>query len=153
MEMSRIVTIVLIAFLAYTTTSALIYYPELPVDKTTLIKAQIALNRWDRCLDNTYNTCYENPRKIKRKTDLVVGQLRKVRDQLSQYNNVVLGKGNGLLGTKNIILGNHNSVYGNNNYIFSHGFNYANTKGGSATTPINNHLVNDEWVAELDRRH
>ena len=82
-----------------------------------------------------------------------MGQLKKVSDQLAQYDNVILGQGNGMLGSKNIIIGNHNSVYGNNNFIFSEGFYYAaDVKDGGVSKPINNHLVNDEWVAELDRR-
>ena len=81
----------------------------------------------------------------------MVGQLRKVSEQLMQYNNVALGSGNALLGSKNIIIGNNNAVYGNNNYIFTEDFNYANTASGPSK-PINNHLVSDQWVAELDRR-
>ena len=83
----------------------------------------------------------------------MVGQLREVSKQLEAYNNVALGSQNGISGSKNIIIGNRNSVYGNNNYIFSEGFYYANdVKNGDVSKPINNFLVNDNWVAELDKR-
>lgn len=72
--------------------------------------------------------------------------------ELEAYDNVVLGGQNGLVGSKNIIIGDNNSVYGNKNFIFSQGFYYANIKGGNPTTAISNVLVNDNWVAELDKR-
>ena len=82
-----------------------------------------------------------------------MGQLRRVSEQLSQYNIVALGNGNAVLGSKNIIIGKNNAVYGNNNYIFTENFHYAaHTKGGYQAKPINNHLVSDQWVGELDRR-
>ena len=59
--------------LLQTASSALIYYPQLPVDQNTLYKAQVALNNWEDNLDNTYGTPYENPGKIKKQTDLVAG--------------------------------------------------------------------------------
>ena len=151
MRKSILARLVFAFFLLYCASSALIFYPELPVDQKTLYKAQVALNRWERYLDKTYSTYEENPKRIKRKTDLVVGQLRRVSEQLMQYNNVALGSGNALLGSKNIIIGNNNAVYGNNNYIFTEDFNYANT-ASDPSKPINNHLVSDQWVAELDRR-
>lgn len=131
---------------------AFIFYPELPVSTLTLFKSQIALNLWEQNLDATYGTPRENPNRIKRDTDLVVGQLNQMSKELAAYDNVVLGGQNGLLGSKNIIIGNNNSVYGNKNFIFSQGFYYANIKGGSPTTAISNVLVNDNWVAELDKR-
>lgn len=130
---------------------ALIYYPQLPVDKVTLFKAQIALNNWQRDLDQTYGTPKENPQQIKKNTDLVVGELGEMSKQLAGYNNVVLGGENGLAGSKNIIIGNYNSVYGSNNFIFSQGFYYANVSGNRLQS-ISNVLVNDNWVAELDKR-
>ena len=58
-----------------------------------------------------------------------------------------------MAGNKNIIIGKRNSVYGSNNYIFTEGFYYAtDVKGGSVSKTINNVLVNDNWVAELDKR-
>ena len=64
----------------------------------------------------------------------------------------MLGEDNGVLGSKNLIIGNNNAVYGNNNFIFTEGFSYADTKNGDPETAIHNHLVSDNWVAELDRR-
>ena len=145
-------SLLLLLLLVHMASSALIYYPQLPVKRRTLYKAQVALNRWERELDYTYGSSYENPRRIKRKTDMVVGQLRQMSRELSGYENVLLGGGNGLLGSKNIIIGNNNAVYGNNNYIFSEGFSYTDVKGGQPTSAINNYLVNDNWVAELDKR-
>ena len=83
---------------------------------------------------------------------MVVGQLQKVAEQLAAYNNVVLGGQNGVVGNKNLIIGNRNSVYGNNNFVFSEGFYYANVKNGSPMAQINNVLVDDNWVAELNKR-
>lgn len=133
-------------------TAAFIFYPQLPVSTRTLFKAQIALNNWEQNLDATYRTPKENPNRIKRDTDLVVGQLGQMSKELAAYDNVVLGAQNGLVGSKNIIIGNGNSVFGNNNFIFSQGFYYANVKGGSPASAISNVLVNDNWVAELDKR-
>ena len=118
MEKIIIICIVLLTVFLKTQ-AALIYYPELPVDRKTLIKAQIALDNWKRNLDNTYATNKESPRKIRKDTDLVVGQLQELAKQLAAYNNVVLGGSNGVVGSKNLIIGNRNSVYGNNNFIFS----------------------------------
>lgn len=39
-------TFVLITILAHFSSSALVYIPNLPVPKITLVKAQVALNRW-----------------------------------------------------------------------------------------------------------
>lgn len=55
--------------------AAFIFYPQLPVSTKTLFKSQIALNLWEQNLNTTYGTPRENPNKIKRDTDLVVGQL------------------------------------------------------------------------------
>ncbi len=131
--------------------SALIYFPQLPVDKVTLFKAQIALNNWQRELDTTYGTSRESPKNIKKSTDLVLGELNEMGKQLAGYSNVVLGGSNGLAGSKNIIIGDNNSVYGNNNFIFSQGFYYADVSKNRLQA-ISNVLVNDNWVAELDKR-
>lgn len=150
--MGTLSTVFILALTLYSVAAALIYYPQLPVDKVTLFKAQIALNNWQRNLDTTYGTPAENPNKIKRDTDLVVGELGEMGKQLAGYNNVVLGGENGLVGSKNIIIGNANSVYGSNNYIFSQGFWYAKVNNGSPQTMISNVLVNDNWIAELNKR-
>jgi hypothetical protein len=78
--------------------SALIYYPELPVDTATLFKAQIALDNWQKDLNKTYGTRQENPARTKQLTDLVVGQLMEMKRQLNAYNNVILGTQNGVSG-------------------------------------------------------
>lgn len=150
MEKLVIITICL-ALLLTTVSPAFIYYPQLPVDKRTLFKTQIALNNWQRDLDTTYATPKENPKQIKRNTDLVVGELRQMGKELAGYNNVALGGENGVAGSKNIIIGNYNSVYGSNNFIFSQGFYYANVSGNRLKA-VSNLLVNDNWIAELDKR-
>jgi hypothetical protein len=58
MKMSLAVALAVSMCLIYTTSAALIFYPELPVDQRDLYKAQVALNRWERHLDNTYGTPY-----------------------------------------------------------------------------------------------
>lgn len=65
----------------------------------------------------------------------------------------MLGQQNGVSGSKNLIIGNRNSVYGSNNFIFTEGFYYAtDAKNGNPHKQIDNFLVNDNWVAELDKR-
>jgi hypothetical protein len=78
--------------------------------------------------------------------------LDNLNKELSQYNNVVIGDKNALAGSKNLIIGSDNTLLGNNNFVFSSNFNSLNTTGTPSTTAINNVLVNDQWIAELDRR-
>lgn len=50
---------------------ALIYVPGIPVNRLTLLKAQVALNRWQLDLINHYGKASENPYRTKFNTDLV----------------------------------------------------------------------------------
>jgi hypothetical protein len=58
MEKYTIVCLIGLLFLLQTVSSALIYYPQLPVNQYTLYKAQVALDNWENNLDNTYGTPY-----------------------------------------------------------------------------------------------
>ena len=91
MEKNTCLYITGLLLLLQVASSALIYYPQIPVDQITLYKAQVALDNWEKILQDTYGTPYERPTKIKQQTDLVVGELAKVSSQLAAYNNVILG--------------------------------------------------------------
>ena len=49
-----LVVTLLLACLLTPTTSALIFLPHVPVHWLTLLKAQVALDRWQADLDNNY---------------------------------------------------------------------------------------------------
>lgn len=66
--------IILLAF-AYAANPALIYLPGVPVTPLTLVKAQVALNRWQTLLIDTYGTRRERSADIKAATDLVASEL------------------------------------------------------------------------------
>lgn len=70
-------------------------------------------------------------------------ELNNLSQQLSRYNNVVVGGGNGVSGTKNLIIGTRNGLIGSNNFVFTSNFN--NQVQGKS--PINNSLVSDLWIA------
>ena len=71
--------------------SALIYIPGIPVNKRTLLKTQIALDRWENNLNATYKTKLENRAKIQMDTYLAEAMLAKMRAELAAYDNVIIG--------------------------------------------------------------
>ncbi len=64
-----------------------------------------------------------------------------MRAELSRYNNVVAGQGNGVQGQKNVVIGNYNNVDGDNNWVFVSKF------GGK----INGFLLVGDWMLELEK--
>lgn len=79
-------------------------------------------------------------------------KLDDVSKELSAYNNVVVGSRNALLGSKNIIMGNSNKVYGSGNFVLTSNFNSLNRTNAAPNAAMSNTLVNEHWIAELDRR-
>ncbi len=57
-----------------------------------------------------------------------------------------------MVGSKNIIFGSNNKVKGNKNVIISEAFDNSKVKGGSINKPIENVLVDGNWLAHLDKR-
>lgn len=144
--------LLLMLVLAAAIHSTLIYIPGIPVDQRSLFKAQIALNRWEKDLNNNYGKRTENPIRTKVKTDLVDFQLSKLSSQLAIYNNVVVGSGNGLAGSNNLIIGNGNNVLGSNNYIFTSDFNTITNPNAKPSGSLTHTLVSDSWIGELDKK-
>jgi uncharacterized membrane protein len=138
--------ILLISLLLNPFLSALIYIPGIPVDQLSLLRAQIALNIWEIDLMENYGKPTENALNIKRNTDRVAQNLQVLSEELSPYNNAIIGSANGVKGNKNLIIGNSNTVLGSNNYIFTSNFNsLQDTKAGASGT-MSNTLVSDNWV-------
>lgn len=150
---SCILLISALALLAYPSLNALIFIPGVPVDQLSLLKTQIALNIWELDLINNYGKPTESPLNIKRNTDRVAQYLDNLSQQLSPYNDVVIGNSNGVRGSNNLIIGNRNAVVGSNNYVFSSDFStLARKTKATATGAMSHTLVSDNWVGELDKK-
>ena len=134
----------LLLLLFFSSNSTLIYVEGVPVDNYSLLRAQVALSRWENTLNNNYRKPFENRWTIRTRTDQVDNQLKNLSQQLANYNNVVIGTANGVIGTKNLIIGNRNGVVGSNNFVFTSDFNsQIETKTGT----LSNSLVSDKWIA------
>lgn len=78
---------------------------------------------------------------IYQKVMKVVDLLQKVRSQLIQYNNIVIGSGNSVAGSNNMVIGSKDSFQGNNNWVFASEYN--------STDPLNGVLIIDVYLIEL----
>lgn len=147
-------TFILLGLLGQVAIPTLIFVPAIPVDKLSLLRAQLALNIWQLDLINNYGKPSENLLNIKKNTDRVTENLQNLSKQLVVYNNVILGDSNAVSGTKNLVIGTKNNVLGNRNYIFTSNFSNSSKKGkkSSNSQQINDTLVSDNWVGELGRK-
>ncbi len=78
--MDRKVAALLIAILIQSVSSALIFIEGVPVDKLTLLRAQVALDIWELDLMQNYNKTTESPLNIRRNTDRVTQALEALSD-------------------------------------------------------------------------
>lgn len=79
---------------------------------------------------------------LQQRVDDATSCLSVMRDELSQYNNVIVGSGNTVNGSQNIIVGNYNSINGINNFVFINNF----------TGSINGSLLLSKWKIDLAKK-
>ena len=133
--------------LLHQSSAALIFIPGVPVHRITLLRAQVALNRWQRELDRNYGKASENPIRSYYNTMRVNRMMARISRELEIYNNVVIGEGNGLSGMKNLMIGENNNMRGNHNFVFSNNFDIDRT----GKKEMDHRLVSDNWMGEPDR--
>lgn len=63
-------------------------------------------------------TPIQNNVTIYKEINRTVSVLEIVRQELSQYNNVIYGDYNSLTGSGNLLIGSYDTIYGNNNFVF-----------------------------------
>lgn len=89
------------------------------------------------CIFNPGAVFYSTYQKVVRVIDL----LQKVRSQLIQYNNIIIGSENTVLGSNNMVIGSKDSFQGNNNWVF--------TSDYQSTDPLNGVLILGVYLIEL----
>lgn len=119
----------------------LVYYEALPVSRLALFKALLSMRDLKDSLDRTFDTRLENKITYYFRTKMTEIYLNDISEELSQYNNVLIGKDNGVIGRNNLILGDNNVITGSNNWVFSEGF------VGKAKKD----LILDNWQVEIDK--
>lgn len=73
--MNRKAVVLLVALFIQFCSSALIFIEGIPVDKLTLLRAQVALDIWELDLMQNYGKATENVLNIKKDTDRVTNTL------------------------------------------------------------------------------
>jgi hypothetical protein len=82
-----------------------------------------------------FGTNRQNKLNIYKRVQHTKGCLEDLRNELSNYNNVIAGEGNYANGNKNVVVGTYNTVNGSNNWIFVSKF----------TGKINGDLLFKKW--------
>lgn len=89
------------------------------------------------CLSRQGAVFYSIYQKVAKAIEL----LQKVRQQLIQYNNIIIGSNNAIVGSNNLVIASEVSFKGNNNWVF--------TSDYQAKDPLNGVLIIGLYLIEL----